>query len=300
MKKFDITLLCQEKFLNPEEPTPYIQNVLLEDRLLTEALKAEGLKVARTNWDNPNFDFSQTKAVLFRAIWDYFTRFPEFDLWLKQVENQTQLINPSKTIHWNIDKHYLLDLEKSGVNIVPTLYIKADSQATLAYHFEQCKWQKAVVKPAISGSARHTYVITKENLHQHESIFSELIKVESMLLQPFLDSVLQKGEVSHMVFAGKYSHSVLKKAKTGDFRVQDDFGGSLHHYTANTEERAYVEKVLSACHPLPIYARVDVLWDANNELALAELEAIEPELWFRRSETAAPLLAKAIKEVYFS
>ena len=97
-----------------------------------------------------------------------------------------------------------------------------------------------------------------------------------------------------MVFGGKFSHAILKKAKKGDFRVQDDFGGTVHDYNASEEDILFVEKVVAICKPMPLYARVDIMWDNNDDICVSELELIEPELWFRKSETAADLLAEAI------
>ena len=69
-----------------------------------------------------------------------------------------------------------------------------------------------------------------------------------------------------------------KWRKKGDFRVQDDFGGSVNQYQANEEEIYFAENVIAVLENQPIYARVDVIWDNNNELAVSELELIEPEL----------------------
>jgi glutathione synthase/RimK-type ligase-like ATP-grasp enzyme len=115
-----------------------------------------------------------------------------------------------------------------------------------------------------------------------------------MMIQPFLDSIVEKGEISLIVIDGKYTHAVLKKVKFGDFRVQDDFGGTVHPYEATPEEIAIAEKAVAACPYHPLYARVDLVWDQNDELAVSELELIEPELFFRNRPEAAVLLAKAI------
>ena len=48
-----------------------------------------------------------------------------------------------------------------------------------------------------------------------------------------------------MLFEGKYSHAVIKKAKAGDYRVQDDFGGSVQEYIASAAEKDFAEKVVS-------------------------------------------------------
>ncbi len=213
------------------------------------------------------------------------TVFDEFDAWLNEVSKKTKLINPEKLIRWSLDKHYLQDLEKLDIPIPSTYFVEPGDKRSLNEVFELCSWSEAIVKPAISGAARHTYRLTKENVAEHESIFEQLIQNESMLLQEFQQNVLSRGEVSFIVFGGKYSHAVLKKAKPGDFRVQDDFGGSLHEYTPTPLEIEFAEKAAKACNPRPLYARVDAIWDNNNhQLCVSELELIEPELWFRKDE----------------
>ena len=135
-----------------------------------------------------------------------------------------------------------------------------------------------------------------ESLEEHEIIFKELISSESMMLQPFQYNIVSKGEISMMVFNGQFTHAILKKAKAGEFRVQDDFGGSVHHYAPTDEEIQFVEASVKACIELPIYARVDIFGDNDGNIALSELELIEPELWFRHHPEAAKLIAKAIKD----
>ncbi|MBX2846516.1 MAG: hypothetical protein KTR13_09935 [Saprospiraceae bacterium] len=294
MFAYDITLITAEKYLNPTERNAYNNNVLLEDKLVQDALEAEGLRVLRLNWDAKDFDWSTTKYVLFRAIWDYFERYDEFLSWLERARTQTMFINSIETVKWNIDKHYLLDLAWNGVAIPPTYFIEPGDERSLKKIFDTCGWPKVVLKPAIAGGAFHTYVITPENIVDYEILFKELIAKDSFMLQEFQHQIMSKGEVSLMVFGGQYSHAVLKKGKPGDFRVQDDFGGTLHEYRPSPSEIAFAESCVAACKELPAYARVDVLWDNNDELVLGELELIEPELWFRRHEPAAKLLADSI------
>lgn len=295
--KYDVTILTARPYVNPETVTPYINNVLTEDRLVQEALEARGLKVHRTNWDNPDFDWTTTRAALIRTTWDYFERAAEFNAWLNRIEPLTQLINPIETIRWNMDKHYLLDLQAKGVHIVPTVVMETGDTRSLQQVVTDSGWQQAILKPAVSGAARHTYKLTPENIAAHEAIYRQLIAEEAMLLQPYMHHITSKGEVSHMVLGGRYSHSILKLAKSGDFRVQDDHGGTSQPYQASVEETQLAEVITATVHPLPVQARVDLLWDNNNQLALAELELLEPELWFRFNPTGADLLADAVVRV---
>jgi len=294
MNRYDIVLLTASKFFNPPEVDWYIQQVIDEDQLVKNALEKKGLKVLRTSWDNPAIDWSETTFILFRTIWDYFDRFNKFIQWLESANIKTRMINPYKTIKWNMDKHYLDDLEKNGINTPPTLFIETGDQRSLLEIVTKTNWNEFILKPAVSGAGRHTYRIHKETIADHEAIFRNLIKNEAMLLQEFQRNIITKGEVAIILIGGKFSHAILKKAKAGDFRVQDDFGGTVHDYLASAEEIAFSEAVISTCDPVPVYARVDLIWDNQNKLCVSELEMIEPELWFRKKPGAADLLADEI------
>ncbi|UII75742.1 hypothetical protein LV716_15990 [Flagellimonas sp. HMM57] len=303
---YDIVILTDRRYIDPKEKNEYTDNILLEDRLVAEAFENIGLKVIRKSWDDPKFDWTSTKYALFRTTWDYFDRFEAFSKWLDTVSTQTRLINCKKLIDWNIDKHYLKDLAAAGITIPKTVFVEKGMETSLAktceeakekYHF---KSNSFVLKPCVSGAARHTYKFDVSEITQHETIFKELIATEAMMLQEFQHNIVEQGEISMMVFNGKFTHAVLKVAKQGDFRVQDDFGGSVHDYKPSKTEIEFSEKVVNAVPELPIYARVDIFKDNNSDWALAELEIFEPELWFRHNPEAAIVLALTIKERYFS
>lgn len=296
MRPFDIVILTESRYEHPEEVDDYIQNILTEDNLLKEALENLGLTVLRKDWADPRFDWSSTRSIIFRTTWDYFDRSTEFKAWLQEVEQKVFSFNPFSIIKWNMDKWYLKDLKEKGVRIVETQYIRRGEQKSLHQIVEEIGWKEIILKPTIAGTARHTYRINPSTIQDHESIFSELIANEDLMIQPFQNMIIEKGEVSHIVIGGEYTHSVLKKTKKGDFRVQDDFGGSLHEYQASKEEIEFSEGVLKEIHPLPAYARVDVMWNNEGELAVSEVELIEPELWFRRNKAAANKLAAVINE----
>ncbi len=296
-KTFDVVILTESRYLNPIDKTPYVTNVLLEDELVQKALEELGLAVTRKDWADSEFDWNLTNAILFRTTWDYFDRIEEFKLWLKRVEGKTKAINPISQIRWNMDKWYLKDLEEKGIPVVETLYIRRGENRNLETILESSGWSDAILKPTVAGGGRHTYRINPHTAKELESTFSDLIGNEDMMLQPFQTNIQLKGEVSLMVVGGEFTHAILKKAKSGDFRVQDDFGGSVHPYRASAEEIAFAERVVSVCEPEPSYARVDVMWNNENELAVSEVELIEPELWFREYPEAANILARKIKSV---
>ncbi len=296
MKTTDIVVLTDPRYVNPNSKEGYIQNLLQEDQLVMEALKALNYKVKRLSWDDPNFDWNSTQFILFRTTWDYFDRFDEFSDWINLVSQQTQLLNSEAIIRWNIDKHYLLDLQKKGVNICETVFIEKGASKSLAQLAEEHHYSEFVLKPCISGAARETYRITSKTVGDYEEKYRQLIENEALMLQPFQHNIVSKGEVSYMVMNGKFTHAILKIAKPGDFRVQDDFGGTVQLYEPSQEEIDFAELTVKCCPEPPIYARVDAFIDNNGNLALAELELIEPELWFRFHPKAADELAYGIQQ----
>ena len=295
---YDVVILTDHRYVNPKKTDWYTEQVLLEDKLLQIALENKGLKVVKKDWADPEFDWTTTKYAIFRTTWDYFERFNEFFTWIKKTKHKTTFINSDEIIRWNIDKHYLQDLEEKNINIAPTLFIEKEEKITLKQLFDKTNWTEAVIKPAVSGAARHTYRITPENYLNHEKIFQELITEESMLFQEFLNDITINGEISLIMIGGKYTHAVKKIAKKGDFRVQDDHGGTVEKYNPTIEEIKFSEECIKQCTFCPIYARVDIIYDNNNQPSLSELELIEPELWFRNNPNSAEMLSKEIIKLF--
>ena len=290
----DIVLLTEDRYELPSYSNDYVNNILLEAKLLKDELEALGLKVERKSWSNSNYDWSTTKAVVFRTTWDYFDRFKEFRSWIEKVKDNVMLINSWDIIEWNMDKHYLDDLAQNGIDVTPTLFIEKGDDLSLKMAFKKLGHEEAILKPVISGAARHTYRINRVNLDELEGQFAALINEESMMIQPFMKNILSFGEISLMLFDGKYSHAIIKKAKPGDFRVQDDFGGTVEHYKASEEEIQFAENVFKACKYQPVYGRVDMTYDNDDKLVVMELELVEPELWFRYNKNSAALMARAL------
>ena len=294
MKKYDIAILTDSRYENPTKKGVYVENLLLEDRLIQEALERLGLTTIRLDWARKDFDWSTVKYALFRSTWDYMFNYEAFKKWFNTTQDQTQFINAASIIEWNMDKHYFLDLMKKGINVPTTIYAHKGDNISLKSFFEKGGWEEAVIKPSVSAGAKYTYRINAANISEYEKTFEEVLEQEDMMIQPFLKNVMERGEVSMMVMGGKYTHSVLKVAKPGDFRVQDNWGGTVHSYQPTAEEMQFAEAVVAACDFKPLYARIDIANDNDGKVTLIELEAFEPELWFRVYPKSADILAKAI------
>ncbi|MEC7936342.1 MAG: hypothetical protein VX147_00155 [Bacteroidota bacterium] len=291
MKKYDVVVLTDSRYVNPLKTNTYISNVLREDELVINALKEKNLSVVKKDWNDSIFDWETTRSILFRSTWDYFDKFELFKKWFNKTKNKCLMINSTETIEWNIDKHYLLDLQEHQIPIPNSEFIKRGSSIDLLLLMQKKNWNEIVVKPTISGAAKNTYRLKEEEIIQFGPTWEKLIYKEDFIVQEFQNNVITEGEVAMIVIGGKFTHAVLKKAKEGDFRVQDDFGGSIAIYNPSEEMVKLAEKCTRILTPIPSYARVDIIWDNLWELAVSELELIEPELWFRLNPNAAQKLA---------
>lgn len=289
-----VALVTEQRYVRPAQPDWYVQQILTEDSLLSAALATHGINSFRVDWADDSVRWETFDAVIFRTPWDYFNRFDQFKQWLHRCETGVQFMNPIGTVRWNMDKHYLKDLAQRGIAIPSTVFIDRGGPRTLADHMRANGWPRAVLKPTVSGAGRHTYLLDANVVSAHEHVFRSLIANEDMMMQEFLPSITDRGEVSLIVIGGRFTHAVIKTAKAGDFRVQDDFGGTTAPYTATADLIAFAERVTAVCHPLPAYARVDVMWDTTGRPVVSELELIEPELWFRHCPGAATALGMVI------
>lgn len=294
MKNWDIAILTEDQFVDPQSKSPILENPLKEDGLLINAFESLQLSAGRVSWADDSFDWSSVKAAVIRGTWDYVSRLSEFQQRLQLISDKTRLINPYELVQWNIDKHYLSQLAARGIRTVPTKYYEQGDSASLTTIIQENRQKPIIIKPVISASASNTYKVQGDNAAEIQEVMNRLLAHQAMMVQPFQENVTSQGEFSFVVIDGAYTHAVQKTPKKDDFRVQDDFGGSAREHKASKAEIRFAEQVVAACEPRPTYARVDALIDNDGELALMELELIEPELWFRLCPSAAKVLAESI------
>jgi len=292
----DVALLTDHRYKTSKAAPEdwYLGNILRDDQLLQNALNELGLSSVRVDWASPEVDWSKFGCAVFRTTWDYYERITEFSNWLDRVGQQIPLYNDLAIIRWNLDKHYLQDLRQRGIPVVSSRFIEPESTITLHQLIDETGWEEAVLKPCVSGGARHTYRVDRRNADEIYAAVKPLIAGEAFLFQPFMNDIQQLGEDTLMIIDGEFTHAVRKKPKVGDFRVQDDHGGTVHVCRATEEQIALAERAMAACPWNPLYGRVDLVRDHEGRWSVMELELIEPELWLREEPEAATRLARAI------
>ncbi len=272
----------------------------VDDGALHAALANRSVDVERPVWDDSNIDWSRYRACLIRTTWDYQEKREAFVAWAQRVAEQTTLFNPCSIVEWNTHKSYLRDLEQRGVPVTPTVWLNPGESVDLSGILSERGWQRAFLKPAIGATARETlrFEATPTGLADAEQHLHRMLQTETMLLQPYWSSVETRGELSAIFVDGRITHAVRKVPVRGDYRVQDDFGGSDELVTLSDHEVALARRCMAAVEPDGqgplLYGRVDFLFDDDGGLRLSELELVEPSLFFRHCPTAADALAEAL------
>lgn len=266
-----------------------------DDRPLHDALAARGASVAQPTWDDPSVDWAAFDACLIRTTWDYTDRRGEFVAWAERVAGLTRLFNPPEVVRWNTHKSYLRDVEERGVPVVPTIWLERGSRADIAGLVRERGWERAFLKPQIGATARETLRFESANLVAAQMHAERLLASENLMLQPYLAEVETQGELSFVFFDGAFSHAVRKLPVPGDYRVQDCFGGKDEVYTPAAGELELARAALAvATGEALLYARADFLRDSGGNLALIELELVEPSLFLRHAPAAGDALAAAL------
>ena len=252
------------------------------------ALTAVGLIVEQRVWTDPG-DLSGYDLILPLFAWGYQRDVAVWYALLDRLESEAlPVVNPVPVLRWNSDKAYLAELGAKGVTVVPTIEVAALGEAVLAAARAELDAEEVVIKPAISGGADGTHRIAAGARIPADAVG------QRRLVQPLMPGILTEGEFSLFFFDGQFSHAIVKRPASGDFRVQEQFGGRESDWHASAEAQALAAAALAAAPAPPVYARVDMVGDATGKLHIMELELIEPSLFLHHAPDKGAAFGKAI------
>lgn len=242
------------------------------------ALTAAGLIVEQRVWTDPG-DLTGYDLVLPLFAWGYQRDVAAWYALLDRIESEgLPVVNPVPVLRWNSDKAYLAELGAKGVAVVPTVEVDALDDARLAEAMAELGVDEVVIKPAISGGADGTHRVAPGTPIPADALG------QRRLVQPLMQGILTEGEFSLFFFAGKFSHAIVKRPASGDFRVQEQFGGRETVWDASdAAPQRLAAAALAAAPAPPVYARVDMVGDAAGTLHIMELELIEPSLFLHHA-----------------
>ncbi|MGN6595004.1 ATP-grasp domain-containing protein [Sphingopyxis terrae] len=250
------------------------------------ALAAAGLAVEQRVWTDPG-DLAGFDLILPLFAWGYQR---DVAVWYALLDRLAGLpvVNPVPVLRWNSDKAYLAELGAKGVAVVPTVEVAALDDASLAQARAALGAEEVVVKPAVSGGADGTHRVAPGAPIPTDGLG------QRRLVQPLMPGILADGEYSLFFFGGAFSHAIVKRPASGDFRVQEQFGGRETGWEASEAARLLAAAALAAAPAPPVYARVDMVGDAAGVLHIMELELIEPSLFLHHAGDRGAAFGQAV------
>ncbi len=271
--------------------------------LLQAALGAHGLSAAVVDWDDAQVDWSRFALLVIRSTWDYSLRLPEFLNWLDRAALATRVFNPPNVIRWNLDKHYLAELQHADVPTVPTIFAEPGEEAgkVLDRFLQEHGAAELIIKPAVGSGARDAQRYPRAAVAKVRAHISRLLCAgRSALLQPYLERVDEQGEAALIYISGAFSHAIVKAAvlSPGQAPSQELFAPEQIGARPPTAEQLELGARVLAALPFKdlLYARIDLLNDEHGVPCVLELELAEPSLYLGYSRNAPALLAEAIVE----
>ncbi len=247
-----------------------------------------GFSVEARDWTDPG-DLADFDLVMPLVAWGYHQDPPRWHALLDRLERDAvPTLNPVPLLRWNSDKRYLAELGDRGVATIPTRLVESLSEAALA-EAHGVFGDQLVIKPPVSASAYGTHLLGPNDPVPPNAVG------QAMLVQPFLRAVAAEGEYSIMLFDGRFSHAIVKRPKAGDYRVQPHLGGTELPCEAPVGAIELAHAALAAAPAKATYARVDMVRDNEGELAIIELELIEPALWLQHAPDGGESFASAVR-----
>jgi glutathione synthase/RimK-type ligase-like ATP-grasp enzyme len=267
---------CEDLYVDPDTP------------LLLEVLTSLGIQHELLAWDDPNASWDRFDATVIRSTWDYAPRRDEFLEWATNVPN---IYNSFDLVAWNTDKHYLRSLQQAGINVIPSTFADVGIDPIFPTG-------NFVVKPTVgAGSLDAERYGSGDHARAHAHVRSLHATGRDVIIQPYVTSIDEEGELALVFIDGAFSHAMRKGAMLNaveNDRSQLFRAEQMSLAAASPETLQFAREVLDAGDASSaLYARVD-LCRLEDSWAVMELELTEPSLFLTYHPEAATELARAI------
>lgn len=266
----------------------------VDEDILLAALRARGVDARMAAWNDLGERWDDPVPTVIRSTWDYIHDVSAFESWIHRTERIAPLWNPGGVLRGNLHKRYLLDLQRRGIPIVPTVCVPklqgtTKSRTTLADVLTERGWDDVVVKPAVGAGSFGTLRFRVNELAAGEAHFARLIAERDVLVQPYERSVEGHGERALVWIDGAFTHAVRKSPRFGDDAEHVSEALAIESDELELGLRALEEHAANL-----LYARVDVARGADGAPRVMELELVEPSLFLTQSPPALERLADGI------
>ncbi|MFT3943408.1 MAG: glutathione synthetase [Ancrocorticia sp.] len=279
---------------------------------LPDALRERGIEPRIAVWNDPDVDWSASNLNVVRSVRDYAK---DREAFLKWAESTPRLLNQGSLMRWNSDKHYLAELGKRGLPVIPTTWLEPDQK--LSKHQIHSRFPAHgdfVVKPAVSsggrGTGRYTATDALSRAEAIEHAAHELRQGRSVMVQRYLGEIDRTGETSIVYLNGIASYRVEKAGMLHPrFRALDEVQSEtvVDSSGASEEEFRWGEQIRAALHgyirdtngrdELLLFNRVDIVRggpEDESDFYVMELSLIDGSLYLSAHEEHLNKFADAI------
>lgn len=250
------------------------------DALIVPHLESLGVSVEVFPWGQTR-DWSRYDALILRSCSDYIFDPDAFLTWILDCEKRVPVWNSSVAVRWNAEKTYLYEMERAGNAIIPTELCDGDDVWMVA---QKKGWSNIVVKPVVGANGynvrRYTYAEQPDCQNR-------------VIVQPFYEEVLEEGEWSFVFISGEFSHALIKKPNSGEFRSNRSRGSTI--FSADPPERILrcAKQAFASIPFKTLFGRVDGI-QRGGVLHLMEIELIDTGLFTDRGQGVPLRCAQAI------
>ena len=262
-----------------------------DNRPLLALLGERGVTAVAVVWNCPAVNGEDFDLVVIRSTWDYTEHCDDFLRWVSSLPN---VLNQGSVVRWNADKRYLQDLAAAGLPVVPTSCLAPGDRINLPAG-------PLIVKPAIGASAKD---IAWYEPGQEDPVLQHIAELhatgQTAIIQPYLQRVVEDGEINLVFIGNEYSHAVRRGIILGASAVRGPASSEERQLCeATAEQRNLAKQVLSQVpggSDRLLYARVDLLPSNDGRELVSEVELIEPCLFLAFAPGSAERLADRIQE----
>lgn len=274
-----------------------------DDRLLQVALRAQGIACEVVPWEAADYPWKEADLVKIASTWNYHLTWQRYREWLLHVASGTRLLNPLQAVLWNMQKStYFGDLRREGIPLVPTELLRRGEVVDLAGRLGEHGWDRAVLKPSVGANSFGCLCVCRsdaDSLTAGQAHLDAILPQQDMLLQPFLRSIEEGGETSH-VFVGGYWRHAFGKAPFAPREACDPIPRGerpVHPPTDEVELAVRVMLTVQAILDLPLlYGRVDIVRDGEGNPRVMEVEITEPMLHLEQSDALSEIVRGLLDE----
>lgn len=267
---------------------------------IAAALRDRGAHAESVNWHDPAVDWTRFDLVLIRSPWDYTVHAADFAAWIDRLEGAgVRVANDPTILRWNGDKTYLADLERAGVPVVPTAYLRTEPEVAAA--LAAAGGDHVVIKPAVSAGSDRTGLFAAADPAAAALARRILGAGGTVMLQPEVPELSAGAEKALYLIDGRFTHAIAKGALLA--RGGGLIGGVYQEHReivpTTDAEQSFAAAALRAVaevtgRPVPLYARIDLVDTAAHGIVLLEAELIEPSLNLDLAPEVADVVAEAV------